>query len=110
MLRAFPSAAVFSLRRASVTLHKGNSRHSWGLQFIRWVKADIFKSHGPFRAKGYFGHCLSQLFSGVVAARVTYIGPHTGTSSAAFVHAKPPPLASSTMTVLPRSAGYPYFG
>jgi hypothetical protein len=69
---------VFSLRRASATLHKGKLTAELGRQFIRWGKADILNPTDRFAPKDYLASVVSSDFLGVVAARVTYeSGPNT---------------------------------
>jgi hypothetical protein len=63
---------AFSLRRMSVTLHKGNVTAEIGRQFIRWGKADILNPTDRFAPRDYLSSVVDSDFLGVSAARFTY--------------------------------------
>ncbi|HEV2199871.1 MAG TPA: hypothetical protein VGR73_08610 [Bryobacteraceae bacterium] len=62
---------AFSLRRLSLTLHKGFVTAEIGRQFIRWGKTDILAPTDRFAPKDYLSSVVDSDFLGVDAARVT---------------------------------------
>ena len=60
-----------SLRRLSVTVHKGNVTAEAGRQFIRWGKTDILTPTDRFAPKDFLSIANTDFLS-VPAARVTY--------------------------------------
>ncbi len=63
---------AFSLRRMSVTMHKGKVTAEIGRQFIRWGKADILNPTDRFAPKDYLSSVVDSDFLGVSAARLIY--------------------------------------
>lgn len=63
---------AFSLRRLSVTLHRGKFTVEAGRQFIRWGKTDILNPTDRFAPKDYLSSVVDTDFLGVSAVRLTY--------------------------------------
>ncbi|MEZ5354112.1 MAG: hypothetical protein R2762_15855, partial [Bryobacteraceae bacterium] len=62
---------AFSLRRASMTWHRGPVTVEAGKQFIRWGKADILNPTDRFAPRDYLSVTDNE-FLGVTAARATF--------------------------------------
>jgi hypothetical protein len=68
---------ALSLRRASLTWHRGGATVEAGRQFVRWGKADLLNPTDRFAPRDYLNPLLTD-YLGVTAARLTYErGPHT---------------------------------
>ena len=66
-----PQRPALSLRRISLTWHRGPITIGLGRQFIRWGKADLINPEDRFAPRD-FTNVLQPDYLGVTAARVTY--------------------------------------
>jgi hypothetical protein len=97
---------AFSLRRASVQLHRGKVTAELGKQFIRWGRADILNPTDRFAPRDYL-NVIDNDFLGVLAGRVTWeAGANTIDLVAAprFTPSRTP-LLEQRWVVLPESLG-----
>ena len=94
-----------SLRRLSVTVHKGNFTFEAGRQFIRWGKTDILTPTDRFAPKDFLSVSNTDFLS-VPATRLTY---DNGTDSLDLVYQfrftpSRTPLLNQRWTVIPAQA------
>lgn len=99
---------ALSLRRASMTVHKGNVTLEAGRQFVRWGKTDILTPTDRFAPKDFLSVATTDWIS-IPAARVTY---DNGTDSidlvwqVRFTPSRTPLLNQRWTIIPPQASGF----